>query len=85
MKEGGVAVAWMGASQGIFRLHDSDAWCGSYLTLADAAEVLGTGTAALKGVPAVTHDGEVLGSELDLYRAWGRDGLRARTRRGSLG
>jgi hypothetical protein len=33
-------MAWIGRPQGIFRLHDSDAFCGSYLSVADAAEIL---------------------------------------------
>ena len=63
-------MAWIGESQGIFRLYDSDRWCGSYLSLADAAEILGVHETALANIRAVERDGEKFVSELDLHRAW---------------
>ena len=64
-------MAWIGAAHGIFRLHDSDRWCGSYLSLADASEVLGVPEIALDALPLVEQDGERCVDELTLHRAWG--------------
>jgi hypothetical protein len=65
-----LGMAWIGESQGIFRLHDSDQWCGSYLSLADAAEILDVHETVLATFKVVERDGERFVSELDLHRAW---------------
>lgn len=64
-------MAWIGASQGIFRLHESDRYCGSYLTIDDAAEILEISPQALHALPIRWVDGQPLISELDLHKAWG--------------
>lgn len=33
-------MAWIGKSHGVFKLHQSDSHCGSFLSLPDAAEIL---------------------------------------------
>lgn len=64
-------MAWIGKSQGIFKLHDSDNHCGSYLSIDDAAEVLEVTTSQLTDLPIRTINGQTVISELDLHKAWG--------------
>lgn len=64
-------MAWIGKSQGIFKLHDSDNYCGSYLSIDDAAEVLEITTSQLTDLPIRTINGQTVISELDLHKAWG--------------
>lgn len=40
-------MAWIEGARGIFRLHDSDLWCGSLLPVADVVEILQVEPAAL--------------------------------------
>lgn len=64
-------MAWIGRSEGIFRLHDSDRYCGSYLSTEDAAEILGVQPADLALLPTINGaDGRLI-SELEIHRAWG--------------
>jgi hypothetical protein len=64
-------MAWIGKSQGIFRLHDSDAFCGSYISIEDTAEILGVSTQSLNNLPQKSIQNEIFLSELDIYKAWG--------------
>jgi hypothetical protein len=64
-------MSWLGKSQGIFKLHDSDNYCGSYLAVDDAAEILAVSTKDLLFLPIHKLDNSFLVSELDLHRAWG--------------
>jgi hypothetical protein len=64
-------MAWIGPSRGLFRLHDSDGHCGSFLSVTDAAEVLETSSEAFSGLKRWTVDGLEVISELELHRAWG--------------
>lgn len=69
-------MAWIGGSEGVFRLHDSDDWCGSMIGLEDAAEIFD-----LQADDLVALDGAALSikrvedrrfvNELDLHKAWG--------------
>ena len=70
-------MAWIGKSQGIFRLHSSDEHCGSYLTIDDAAEILDVPPTALETLPTRDLDGEVLINELDLHGSWGAGNLKS--------
>jgi hypothetical protein len=70
-------MAWIGKSQGLFRLHSSDEHCGSFLTIDDAAEILDVPPAALEALPTRDLDGEVLINELDLHRSWGAGKLKS--------
>lgn len=64
-------MAWIGASQGIFLLHDSDRYCGSFLRIEDAAEILEVGTDLLWVLPTKSLNGSTVIGELDLHKAWG--------------
>jgi hypothetical protein len=64
-------MAWIGTSHGIFRLHDSDQYCGSFLTIEDAAEILEVTTDTLHILPTRLMEGSTFISELELHRAWG--------------
>jgi hypothetical protein len=44
-------MAWIKDSGGIFRLNDSDAFCGSYISIDDAATILGVDKPALNHLP----------------------------------
>src|SRR5262245_22703840 len=69
-------MAWIGGSAGGFRLHDSDTWCGSMVSVEDAAEIFDVAVGDL-----VALDGGALSikqvddhrfiNELDLHKAWG--------------
>jgi hypothetical protein len=69
-------MAWIGGSEGVFRLHDSDDNCGSMVSLSDAAEVFDVSVNALSKLANTTLkitevDGEKFVNELDLHKAWG--------------
>lgn len=64
-------MAWIGKSQGLFRLHDSDNYCGSYVSVLDAAEILEVDCSCLAVLPLKTVDDEQFVSELDIHKAWG--------------
>jgi hypothetical protein len=64
-------MAWIGKSHGTFRLHDSDRFCGSYLSVADAAEILAVSKSSLALYAKQDDDGNVWVSELDLHKRWG--------------
>lgn len=64
-------MAWIGKSQGIFKLHDSDAFCGSYISIEDVAEILGVSTSSLNNLPRNNTGGYEYISELDIHKAWG--------------
>lgn len=63
-------MAWIAGAQGIFKLHDSDAWCGSLVSVDDAAEILGVRPADLANVPQRVVDGVPYVVELDLHKGW---------------
>jgi hypothetical protein len=64
-------MAWIGTSHGTFSLHDSDRFCGSYLSVADAAEILAVSASPLALYAKHDDDGNVWVSELDLHKRWG--------------
>ena len=70
-------MAWIGKSQGIFSLYDSDRFCGSYLSIADAAEILSVSEPSLDLY--ATHDdgGNRWVSELDLHKRWGAGDIKS--------
>lgn len=63
-------MAWIGGAQGIFRLHQSDAWCGSLISVEDAAEILGVRAPDLSNIPQRVVDGVAYIVELDLHKGW---------------
>jgi hypothetical protein len=63
-------MAWIGKSQGVFKLRDSDNFCGSFLSVADAAEILAVSESAVTGYAQEDDDGNKLVSELDLHKRW---------------
>ena len=63
-------MTWLGGPLGLFRLHDSDRYCGSYFLVEDAAEVLGMPRSALDGLPQEELGGVMVVSETVLRREW---------------
>jgi diadenosine tetraphosphate (Ap4A) HIT family hydrolase len=63
----GGLVGWISGSAGIFKLHESDDWCGSMMSTQDAAEILGVEAAALADIPTTVIDGELYLNERDVY------------------
>ena len=63
-------MAWIGGADGIFRLRDSDAWCGSQVSVDDAADILGVKPADLAHVRQRPGPGGPFIVELDLHKAW---------------
>lgn len=70
-------MAWIGKSDGIFRLHDSDRFCGSYLSIPDAAEILAVDKSCLIVYAKQDDDGNEWVSELDLQKRWGAGDIRS--------
>ena len=64
-------MAWIGGSEGVFRLHDSDNYCGSMVSLSDTAEIFDVDASALAGLKITEVEGENFVNELDLHKAWG--------------
>jgi len=64
-------MAWIEGARGIFRLHDSDRWCGSLIARSDVAEILHVSPSALSALPVHQVEGEDLLNELDVHRAFG--------------
>jgi len=64
-------MAWIRKSQGIFKLHDSDNYCGSFISVDDAALILGVEESALRLLPKVKEGDDLYISELDIHREWG--------------
>jgi hypothetical protein len=64
-------MAWIGKSQGIFKLHDSDNYCGSYISISDLAEILCIDQNNLKMLPTKQIDGATVISELIIHKEWG--------------
>src|SRR5262245_19317340 len=52
-----LSMGWIGVGKGIFRLHDSNEWCGSFISIDDAADILDVRKAALSGLPSKSIDG----------------------------
>ncbi len=65
-------MAWLGESHGVFKLHDSDAFCGSFIRLPEIAEILGVDISALNMLVPVNWNDEYYCSELDVHRALGK-------------
>jgi hypothetical protein len=70
-------MAWIGGADGIFRLRQSDAWCGSLISVEDAAEILGVQTCELSNVPQRLVEGVAYVVELDLHKYWSQGKLSA--------
>ena len=68
-------MAWIKDSGGFFRLNDSDAFCGSYISLGDAATILGVDEPAMNHIPQKEFGKEKFIRELDLHRAWGNGSI----------
>ena len=64
-------MAWIGKSHGVFKLHESDSYCGSFLSVPDAAEILGVNEDCLYPYANRDNDGQLWVSELDLHKRWG--------------
>jgi hypothetical protein len=69
-------MAWIGGSAGVFRLHNSDDWCGSIVSLEDTAEIFDVAVADLvaldgKALTIKQVDDKGFVNELDLHKAWG--------------
>jgi hypothetical protein len=74
-------MAWIGGSAGEFRLHDSDDWCGSMLSLDDAAAIFDVAVGDLKALDGKALSIKQVGdkqfvNELDLHKAWGSGAIR---------
>jgi hypothetical protein len=69
-------MAWIGGSEGVFRLHESDDYCGSMVSLSDTAEIFDVSVSDLTGLAGtklkITEaEGDKFVNELDLHKAWG--------------
>jgi hypothetical protein len=69
-------MAWIGTSGGIFKLHDSDNYCGSYISLEDTAEILGVNTKDLSDLRIKKIDGENYISELEIHQEWSNERIK---------
>ena len=65
-------MAWITRSEGVFKLHDSDNYCGALLSLTDAAEIMAVNPAVLQPLASEDEEGVLRVNELDLHRSWGR-------------
>lgn len=63
-------MPWLGPSHGIFKLHDSDNWCGSYISIPDTCEILHLTPDTLAHLPTIQYNGETYLSELTLHQQW---------------
>ena len=63
-------MGWISGSRGVFRLDESDEYCGSMLRQSDLCRVLGVGPNALQALPTSLIGGDVCINELDVHRAW---------------
>jgi hypothetical protein len=70
-------MAWIGKSHGVFKLHESDSYCGSFLSIADAAEILDVDQDQLSPFAKPDDSGERWVSELDLHKRWGAGDIRS--------
>ena len=65
-------MAWIAGADGVFRLHESDTWCGSLVSVDDAAEILGVQVSDLSNVPRRVINRVPYVVELDLHKCWSR-------------
>src|SRR5262249_36279506 len=72
-----IHMAWIGKSHGTFSLHDSDRFCGSYLSVVDAAEILAISESSLDIYAKQDDDGNAWVSELDLHKRWGAGDIKS--------
>lgn len=70
-------MAWIGKSHGVFKLHESDSYCGSFLSIADAADILDVDQEQLSPFAKTDDSGERWVSELDLHKRWGAGDIRS--------
>jgi hypothetical protein len=63
-------MGWLGSSHGVFNLHDSDNYCGSFISVADAAEILGIQPKYFEVLKVRNVQGVPCVSERDLHVAW---------------
>lgn len=68
-------MPWLGNSKGIFKLNDSDSYCGSFISVDDASFILGVDSSKLSNLPQKIIDSERYLSELDLHKAWGNGAI----------
>lgn len=64
-------MAWIGNPDGIFKLHDSDNFCGSFISVADVAEILGMDESSLSSFQTIEIEGTHYLEELAIHKAWG--------------
>ncbi len=80
-----VPRGWLRTSAGVFSLYQSDRFCGSYLTIEDAARILEVKPDALTDISSVQHGKKRYLTDKQLGRAWASgviDSPRSRFRRG---
>lgn len=70
-------MAWIGSSRGIFKLHESDAHCGSFLSVEDAAEILAVPKSAIELYARRDDAGRLWISELELHKRWGAGDIKS--------
>ena len=68
-------MGWLEMSGGVFRLHDSDAYCGSLISLEDASEILAVDSTAFDDVRKRYVERCAYINELDLHRAFSKGAL----------
>ncbi len=68
-------MGWLGKPQGIFRLYDSDDFCGSFIPIEDAAIILDVSLHDLSSLPLKQIMGQGCLDELVLHKAWASGGI----------
>ncbi|MAE19852.1 hypothetical protein CMK12_13145 [Candidatus Poribacteria bacterium] len=75
-------MAWITRSEGVFKLHDSDNYCGALLSLTDAAEIMAVDPAVLQPLASEDEEGVLRVNELDLHRSGAEERFRHLIRKG---
>jgi hypothetical protein len=73
-------MAWIGGSAGIFSLKDSDRWCGSCVSISDAAKLfdISPSDVVASGVKVIELKKAKYVAEIDLHKAWGSGKIRSK-------
>src|SRR6185436_11328163 len=64
-------MGWISGSRGVFRLDESDEYCGSLIRLPDLSRILGVEQDVLRSaLRAVKNHDDLCVNELDVHKAW---------------
>jgi very-short-patch-repair endonuclease len=70
-------MAWIGKPDGIFKLHDSNNFCGSFISTSDITEILALDESSLFTFETIEIDGVKHIDELTIHKAWASEELRS--------